>query len=354
MVTIQQIAERVGVSTCTVSWALRGVGEVGEATRKRVLKVAREMGYQPNSPAAMLAMQRHRSQTAAHRIPVAALGMRAGASLIREGFVAATEKLGLEWVPLERNLEGGDAAAALRNLWHRGVKGIFLLPATCGWDEETLGRLDWSGFSVVKNTRGMPSLSFTTVRLSAFDFMLRTLQQVVAAGHRRIGVILTDSNSEQDDLSRLGAVLAFRERQLPAGGWIEYHSAGQATGNDAGALKEAVKWLRMIKPTAVVVFPFSWYQGLEQAGFRIPDKLSVATPIRYEVEGLPMIAGCHAPDEEIGQRAARRLYDLIQSRETGYAAQISEDVIEPEWAGSETLKELAPAKARLKSQVRAE
>lgn len=50
-VTIRQIAQKLGVSPMTVSYALRGRGRIGRSTRERVLQVANEMGYRPNSSA---------------------------------------------------------------------------------------------------------------------------------------------------------------------------------------------------------------------------------------------------------------------------------------------------------------
>ncbi len=44
--TLQQIADKAGVSPMTVSRTLRGVGRVGDKTRQRVRETAREMGYQ--------------------------------------------------------------------------------------------------------------------------------------------------------------------------------------------------------------------------------------------------------------------------------------------------------------------
>lgn len=50
-VTIRQIAQKVGVSPMTVSYALRGRGRIGRSTRERVLQAANEMGYRPNASA---------------------------------------------------------------------------------------------------------------------------------------------------------------------------------------------------------------------------------------------------------------------------------------------------------------
>ena len=43
-VTIRDVAKRLNLSITTVSRALDGYGDVAEATRRRVIRVAREMG----------------------------------------------------------------------------------------------------------------------------------------------------------------------------------------------------------------------------------------------------------------------------------------------------------------------
>ena len=48
MVTMRDIAKRLGVSQATVSYALRGDPSVSEQTRKRVVEVAQELNYSPN------------------------------------------------------------------------------------------------------------------------------------------------------------------------------------------------------------------------------------------------------------------------------------------------------------------
>src|SRR5690349_22669041 len=56
--TIYDVAEEAGVSAATVSRALAGRNGVAEATKARVLDVANEMGYRPNSLARDLAKRR--------------------------------------------------------------------------------------------------------------------------------------------------------------------------------------------------------------------------------------------------------------------------------------------------------
>jgi DNA-binding LacI/PurR family transcriptional regulator len=60
-VSIEQVAEAAGVSTATVSRALRGLPSVTEATRAAVQAAADELGYVPSPSASALASGRTRS-----------------------------------------------------------------------------------------------------------------------------------------------------------------------------------------------------------------------------------------------------------------------------------------------------
>src|SRR6204780_5994661 len=52
--TIADIASRAGRTKAAVSFALNGQPGVSAATRERILAIAREIGFQPNSPARAL------------------------------------------------------------------------------------------------------------------------------------------------------------------------------------------------------------------------------------------------------------------------------------------------------------
>jgi LacI family transcriptional regulator len=51
IVSAAEIARQCGVSQQAVSYAIRGRGRLGAETRQRIIKTAREMGYQPNAVA---------------------------------------------------------------------------------------------------------------------------------------------------------------------------------------------------------------------------------------------------------------------------------------------------------------
>ncbi|MEA3374693.1 MAG: LacI family DNA-binding transcriptional regulator [Chloroflexota bacterium] len=66
-VTLQDIADRLGVSVPTVSRALAGYSDIAEETRARVVQAAEEMGYRPNVIARRL--QQQRTETVGFIIP---------------------------------------------------------------------------------------------------------------------------------------------------------------------------------------------------------------------------------------------------------------------------------------------
>ena len=58
MATIQELAAKSGVSVATVSRALNGSPEVSEATRERILALARDLDYTPSAAARTLVSRR--------------------------------------------------------------------------------------------------------------------------------------------------------------------------------------------------------------------------------------------------------------------------------------------------------
>lgn len=65
--TLKDIAQQLGLSIATVSRALQDSYEIGEATKKRVLQLAKELNYQPNPYASSL--RRRVSKTIAVVLP---------------------------------------------------------------------------------------------------------------------------------------------------------------------------------------------------------------------------------------------------------------------------------------------
>lgn len=72
--TIKAVAAVAGVSTAAVSQAVNGTGRISEATRRRVLDAATELGWSPSASATALRRARTRTIALVVRRPTDVLG----------------------------------------------------------------------------------------------------------------------------------------------------------------------------------------------------------------------------------------------------------------------------------------
>lgn len=335
MVTIAEIAREAGCSTYVVSCALRGVGHVSAGKRARVLEVAAALGYRPNGPAALLAMQRHAPRAAVRQVPVACLGVAPLTTGLRStwrSFEAAAAEGGLEAHAI-RARECADVRKTLDRLWARGIEGILLRPDLLEWTPEEMAAADWRRFCVVKQGRELPALRFHLIRQSGFDCMMKTLEEGVARGYRRMAVVLERFGSERDQTARVGAFLAFRAHRAPRGTTLSLKEFPVPADDEA-----VLGWVLRQRPDAVIVYPFSLQRIFREAGLDDPARLGMATLETFgPFPGQPALSGCLTAGDEYGRRAAAHLVRMLRTGERGMVTQPLQEVIEPTWYEGETL-----------------
>lgn len=331
-ITRNDVAEAAGVSTFTVSQALSGKAGVAAKTRAHVEAVAARLGYAINPAASLLARQRSRHR-ADRQLAVGLLGPW---HYDDPAFLSLCEDFGLQGYCF-RPHDFPSPEKASRELWHRGISGLVLCPPL--WSEEGCGRFDWSRFSLVKSTRAMPDVPCHLVRLSPFDYMTATLQQVVDRGYRRLAVVLIQSESKTDDDARYGALLNFRERKMPSGVTCEWRQA--ETGGSTELDSATIAWIRKQRPDVIVAYHWSMIYSLQNAGFRIPGEVALAAVLSQakDVAGTPRVSGCESEDPELMRRLLITLQELIGRGERGLSRLPMEQVMEPVWVEGETLPE---------------
>ena len=125
--TIADIAARAGLSKGAVSYALNGLPGVSESTRQRVLKLAAELGWRPNSAARALSASRAGALGLVMARPASTLGVEPFFIKLMSGIentlAARSTALVLQVVP-DHDAE----VEAYRRWWaERRVDGIFLI-----------------------------------------------------------------------------------------------------------------------------------------------------------------------------------------------------------------------------------
>ena len=125
--TIADIAQRAGVTKAAVSFALNGQPGVSAATRERILAIAQEVGFQPNSAARALTAGKAEAFGLVIDRPARTLGIEPFFMQLVSGIQA---ELSEHQVTLLFTVtEDADAEIALYRRWwqQRRVDGVFVV-----------------------------------------------------------------------------------------------------------------------------------------------------------------------------------------------------------------------------------
>jgi LacI family transcriptional regulator len=122
-ISMQQIAEALGVSRATVSNALRGTGRLSEDVAARIRAAAEEMGYVPSH--AGLSLRTGRSMTIGLLVPDFSMPLFAA---FAQAFERAAKARGLALMVAESMGAPMIQAEEIRNLVARGVDALVVIP----------------------------------------------------------------------------------------------------------------------------------------------------------------------------------------------------------------------------------
>jgi LacI family transcriptional regulator len=180
-ITLSQLARELGVSTMTVSRALRGVGRIGEETRTRILTAARDHGYRPHALAR--AMRSGRTGCVA-----LLLGHATGQARMPDGLVGGIDEalasrglyLAVSRIGESAALDGGESAP---RLLAESVADGALIHYTGAEPPELVERLGRHRVPAVWINGDRPH---DCVRADDYDAARRATQRLIQLGHRRI------------------------------------------------------------------------------------------------------------------------------------------------------------------------
>jgi DNA-binding LacI/PurR family transcriptional regulator len=343
--TTRDIAKRVGVSSATVSMALRNNSGISKKTRKLVQRVAKEMGYLPDPE--VMKLMRHLRQRHKPRFQSVLCALttvpenqeRPYLKTILESAEQSAEALGYGFMVWRI-----DDAANLRRrpdlqriLESRGVEGLLLAPLLHPRPMRNL--LDWSRFSVVAATNGVLAPVVNRVVPHQFNNMLMICEQLVQHGYRRIGIVLSESH----DITTHHTFSAAVSWQNVIGG-TEFI---RPLVYPEDRLEESLKrWFVKEKPD-VIIDPDdrSGWQFAQILGLTIPGEIGFANA---HLSGPTVIAGVDERPREIANTAIKLLSSMIQHGEKGIPSLPSVTMIEGEWISGPSIRAKAAKPRRPK------
>jgi DNA-binding LacI/PurR family transcriptional regulator len=304
--SIKDVARSVGVSTATVSRALRGLPRVSEATRDRVLQAAAELDYVASPSAAGLAGGR----TRAVGVVVPFVSRWFFASVV-QGAEEPLREAGYDL--LLYNL-GGDVESRRRvfttHLMRRRVDAVLVLSLTPNQHEITaLAKLHRPVAVIGAAVPGWASVGIDDVGAGC-----TAMQHLIALGHRRIAH-LGGSLVDQIDFAAPRDRLEGYRRAMSAAG-LPVHRDWEIEGDFTvnGGVRGMTGLLGLdptIAPTAVFAASDEMAIGavaaIRRAGLRVPKDVSVIGIDDHEMAEFFELTTVAQPAREQGRLAARML-----------------------------------------------
>ncbi|MBR8658029.1 MULTISPECIES: LacI family DNA-binding transcriptional regulator [Bacillales] len=301
--TIYDVAKKAGVSISTVSRVINNTGRISAKTKKRVLDVIEQLGYQPSVVASALTGKRTR--TIGLIIPDVANPFFA--ELARRVEDRGRE-LGFNLLMCNTDNNPDTEDMYLSLLRQKSVDGIII--GTNARNHRVLRELLEENLPVALIAQDIPELMIDVVAVDDYLGGYQAAQHLVSLGHKRIAILVGNMNRTSDKYR----LEAFRQALEDHGLELTEDLVIRTDYSREDGKRAARELLTSPKrPTAIFAcFDFlaiGVYQAAKELGLRIPDDVSVVgfdnTILASIVD--PPLTTIAQPIDEMG----RQVMDLL-------------------------------------------
>lgn len=330
-----EIARRAKVSQSTVSRALSNHPALPRATRERIQKVARQLGYHANPllSAVLSSVRRSRDRQFLGTIAFLTAHTTAhswqGIATYRDFFLGAKERAERQGFAIEAHwaAEPGLTGRRLGEILRaRGIAGVLF--GVRGTDER-FPELRWQQFAAVRIGLSQYEPQFHC----AVNDQVRTVRLVAstlaARGYRRIGLAASVWQNAAVDQNWLAGFLAWQQL-VPAAERVPVHLPAALGAQDFLA------WVRRHRPDAVLAVNPQVIPWLTAAGLRVPADVGVAVLDWHDTYGD--IAGADQNNRLVGAAAVDAVIGQLRRNERGQPEHPRKTLIESSWHEGRTVR----------------
>ena len=319
MTTIQDVAERAGVSISTVSRVINRTVAVDPATERRVREAIDALGYRPNLLAR--SFRRRVTHTIGLLVPDNSNPFFAEVARAIEdaGFAE-----GYSVILCNSDLSEVKQATYVDVLLAKRVDGLILtssglIQTVDGFD--VMDRIFDAGVPCVVVDRDLGEMPVDQVLVDNHEGGYLAGRYLTELGHRRFACVVGPS----DLTPSAGRIAGFRRALSEASCHLPPEALVRGNGRHDGGVAAAQELLRRgIDFTAVFAFNDQMAVGvigtLQRAGCRVPEDVSVVgfDDIPEASAMFPAITTVAQPIAEMGGRGVRLLVDRITRRDAPY------------------------------------
>lgn len=314
-VTMKDIAEKLGVSVPTVSRALKNQGQIGNKTRKLILKTAQELGYEFREEA-----------------------NRASGKMIGIVFDKRLQSLptdpfyGIVMMGVEEQCQSYqtqvffhtiDQSAEDTRLWNLFAEGRLHGLILVGGDisEELVRAVKARNIPFVLVDNALEALHVDAVVTDNAGGVRQVMEHLFQLGHKRIGFVggpLSHPSLAERYETYQNCLSQANISKQPEWEWI-HTEAGPTFQKGYQAIRELVH--KGLDVTAILTdndhTAIGILRGCSELGISVPEQLSIVgfDNVAISEHTSPPLTSVHIHKREMGIQAAKRLHELMDHKD---------------------------------------
>jgi LacI family transcriptional regulator len=309
-VTIYDIAQRLDLSSATVSRALQDNPAINKNTRKKIQETARELGYRHNNFASNLRKQK----TNTIGVIVHELNSNFITSVLA-GIEKVTTEAGYDLIIAHSSESYKKEAANALNLFHKRVDGLI---ASLAFDTKGLDHfkpLEEKGIPIVFFDRVEERSETTKVIIDNYKCGYQTTQHLLEQGCKRIVLVTANLKRNVYAQRHKGYMEALYDNGIPyEKELVLIKDLSEQCGVEAA--REIVK-MKPMPDGAFITNDFSaavCMQTLKEFGISIPRDIAIVGFNNDAISKIvePQLTTIHYPGIDMGEIAARNLINHLR------------------------------------------
>ncbi|AWW28753.1 LacI family transcriptional regulator [Echinicola strongylocentroti] len=270
--TITDIAKALNIAASTVSRALHDSPSISKETKQAVIKMAKQMDYQPNMLAVSLLSKR--TKTIGVIVPEITSYFF---STVISGVQDMVNEAGYKLVICQSNESFEEEQKLIETLALNRVDGFLISPASKTMKFPHLERLRSSGVPVVVFDRDCPGFDADRVLVDDFDGAFQAVEYLIKTGCRRIAHIAGPKNLTTCQHRMDGYTKALQKHQMAVDESLVQWVEGFTSEDGEEAAKKLLE--NPVRPDAIFAINDAVAIGamsiIREMGLTIPADISI-------------------------------------------------------------------------------
>jgi LacI family transcriptional regulator len=314
-ITIKDIAKALGLSTSTISRALRGSHEISQETKRMVMEYAEQFNYRPNPIALSLKERRSRSIG----VVVCEIANNFFSQAIN-GIESIAYNKGYHVIISQSHESYDREVVNVEHLASRSVDGLLVSLSTETDHIDHFKNLHEKGLPIVFFDRVTDEIETHKVVADNYKGTYDAIQHLIDAGFKKIAHLSSSAHLSISKERLEGYKAALTDNQMPVNdAYIKYCNHG---GMIMGEIENAIKELMHLKNRPDAIFcagdrlTLSCLSSLKALGIKVPTDIGLVGFTNSAIVELiePGLTAVKQPAFEMGQVATELLIKLIESK----------------------------------------